>query len=66
MLQIANIRRGFAAGARGDPARAARAMRGSIELSSGKASTMPAPRRKLRRESGWRVAPKGAGGGGSG
>ena len=53
---MASIRRGFASGPVGDgPPDAALAKAGRIASSSGSASTMPAPRRKRRRESARRV-----------
>src|ERR1044071_8049683 len=58
-----SIRRGFAPGKRGDDAGAARAKGGSMVSRNGSANAMPAPCRKWRRESGRRVAIKGAAGG---
>ena len=50
LLQMPNIRRGFAPGRSGDDAVAARVHGGSIVSSSGNDSATPAPWRKRRRD----------------
>src|SRR4051812_27773136 len=54
-----NIRRGLAPGAP-DAVDCARAKRGDIASSMGRDRATPAPRRKCRRDNGWRVAMNGA------
>src|SRR5262245_19733286 len=55
-----SIRRGFAPGASGEDDSAARANAISIDSRNGSDSAIPAPRRKRRRDSAWRVVTNGA------
>jgi hypothetical protein len=59
-LQIANIRRGAAFAASGEADSAARANGAIIESRKGNERATPTPRRKWRRDMGWRVQTKGA------
>ena len=60
LLQMANIRRGAAPGARADGDCAARANGAIIESRKGSDTAIPVPRRKRRREIFWRVETNGA------